>query len=90
MFPHYKLIFAEITGIDEAIEKEVKEQLYRDELRKQIDEKNKLKELTKKREEEEEAKMEAKIRMDQEIMKRRYEEERLQRLELAIRVNCVH
>lgn len=42
----------------------------------------------KKREEEEEARIEAKIQRDLEKMRRQYEEERLQRLELAIRVRA--
>uniref|UniRef100_A0A1B6LYT4 CCDC66 domain-containing protein n=1 Tax=Graphocephala atropunctata TaxID=36148 RepID=A0A1B6LYT4_9HEMI len=66
-------------------EKEVKEYLYREELRKQIEEKNRLRKEKKRREDEEEAKLEAKIERDQEEMKRQFEEERVQRLELALR-----
>lgn len=60
--------------------------LYREELRKQIEEKNRLKEEIREKEEEQEAKIDAKIRKDLEKMRRQFEEEKLQRLELAIRV----
>jgi hypothetical protein len=67
-------------------EKEIKEYIYRQELAKQIEEKNRQKEEMKRKEAEEEAKIEAKIQRDLEKIRRQYEEERLQRLELALKV----
>lgn len=78
------------TGFENMTEKEVKEFIYRQELAKQIDEKNKLKEEMKRKEAEEEAKIEAKIKRDLEKIRRQYEEEQLQRLELAIRVHFLY
>lgn len=60
--------------------------LYREELRKQIEEKNRLKLELREKEEELAAKIDARIRKDVEKMKRQFEEEKLQRIELAIRV----
>ncbi|KAG8327497.1 hypothetical protein J6590_017928 [Homalodisca vitripennis] len=74
-----------MEGFEGLSEKEVKEYLYREELQKQIEEKNRLREEMKRREEEEDAKLEAKVRKDQEEMMKQFEAERLQRLELALR-----
>lgn len=76
-----------ITGFDANSDEELRQILYREELRKQIEEKQKLEAIKREKEKLEEAMLEARVQKQQEEMIKQYEEELARRTAIQQKVN---